>query len=175
MAPATKRRKLSHSEEDSGSDTSFSEEHTNGTSDVSMSDPEHVGNNTSTSEDDDVEEETVAQTTAMLKHTASLSTREKKKTRKPSEMQLQGSVYTAETFKSNVFKLQVDELLEQVRLNRGKKETAAESAMHALKSLIEQIPNREPLLVRPHAHPSIGRSLTPFRSLKPRRLSNQPE
>ncbi|KAF2011778.1 pre-rRNA processing protein-like protein Utp22 [Aaosphaeria arxii CBS 175.79] len=53
------------------------------------------------------------------------------------------SVYTAEVYRSNMFKLQVDELLDQIRPNYGKKEV--ESAMRALKEHIEQIPSRPPL------------------------------
>lgn len=60
---------------------------------------------------------------------------------------LQDGVYTAEVYKSNVFKLQVDELLEQVRLKHGKKVASAENAMRSLKSLIEQIPARDALSV----------------------------
>lgn len=56
-------------------------------------------------------------------------------------------VFTSGTFKSNMFKLQVDELLEQVRPRHGKKEAAAESALHKLKTTIDEIPARSPLSV----------------------------
>jgi U3 small nucleolar RNA-associated protein 22 len=46
-----------------------------------------------------------------------------------------------------MFKLQVDELLDQVKLKYGKKETPAENAMRTLKTIIEQIPDRDPLSV----------------------------
>jgi len=59
-------------------------------------------------------------------------------------MALQDGAYTSETFKSNIFKLQVDELLDQVKLKYGKKEAPAENAMRTLKTIIEQIPGREP-------------------------------
>ncbi|KAL6150085.1 U3 snoRNP protein [Exserohilum turcicum] len=58
---------------------------------------------------------------------------------------LQDGVYTADSFKSNMFKLQVDELLDQVKLKYGKKEAPAENAMRTLKTIIEQIPSRDPL------------------------------
>lgn len=61
---------------------------------------------------------------------------------------LQDGVYTAETFKSNIFKLQVDELLGQVKPKYGKKEAPAEQAMRTLKTIIDQIPRREALHVR---------------------------
>ncbi|KAH9830705.1 U3 small nucleolar RNA-associated protein 22, partial [Teratosphaeria destructans] len=48
------------------------------------------------------------------------------------------SAFSASTFKSNVFKLQVDELLEQIRPRRGKREEAAEQALHVLKKTTEQ-------------------------------------
>ena len=66
---------------------------------------------------------------------------------KKSAPSLQDGVYTVESFKSNMFKLQVDELLDQVKLKYGKKEAPAENAMRTLKTIIEQIPSREPLPV----------------------------
>ena len=67
--------------------------------------------------------------------------------RVPNERNLRGSTYTAGTFKSNMFKLQVDELLGQTRPRHGKKETEAEAALHKLKKAIESFPSREPLSV----------------------------
>ena len=46
-----------------------------------------------------------------------------------------------------MFKLQVDELLDQIRPRHGKRETAAEDALHKLKSTIDQIPAVSPLPV----------------------------
>ena len=57
------------------------------------------------------------------------------------------STYNSGTFKSNMFKLQVDDLLDQTRPQDGKRETAAEQALHKLKSVIEQIPPRGPLSI----------------------------
>ncbi|KAF2121843.1 pre-rRNA processing protein Utp22 [Lophiotrema nucula] len=56
----------------------------------------------------------------------------------------QDGVYTAEVYKSNVFKLQVDELLQEVKPKYGKKEAPAENAMRTLKTSIEQLPSRPP-------------------------------
>ncbi|WPG97420.1 Nrap protein [Acrodontium crateriforme] len=53
--------------------------------------------------------------------------------------------YSAGTFKSNMFKLQVDELLQQLRPRRGKREEDAEQALHKLKKTIEQIASRAPV------------------------------
>jgi U3 small nucleolar RNA-associated protein 22 len=61
------------------------------------------------------------------------------------DAQLQDGAYTAESFKSNVFKLQIDELLEQVTPKYGKREAPAENAMRVLKSVIEELPSRSPL------------------------------
>ncbi|EKG10699.1 Nrap protein [Macrophomina phaseolina MS6] len=52
--------------------------------------------------------------------------------------------YTGEVYKSNMFKLQVDELLNQIKPKHGKKEVAAEKALRELKTIIEKIPAREP-------------------------------
>ena len=59
----------------------------------------------------------------------------------------QDGVYTAEVYKSNAFKLQIDELLQQVKPKYGKKEAPAELAMRNLKTIIERIPSRGPLSV----------------------------
>ncbi|KAF2466725.1 pre-rRNA processing protein-like protein Utp22 [Lindgomyces ingoldianus] len=60
---------------------------------------------------------------------------------------LQDGAYTAEVYKSNLFKLQVDELLQQLKPKYGKKEAPAEKAMWTLKTIIEQIPSRAPLSI----------------------------
>ncbi|KAF1988268.1 pre-rRNA processing protein Utp22 [Aulographum hederae CBS 113979] len=58
-----------------------------------------------------------------------------------------GDIYTGEMFKSNVFKLQMDELLEDCAFKHGKREKEAEGVLHTLKSIIEKIPDREPLSI----------------------------
>jgi len=55
--------------------------------------------------------------------------------------------YTSETYRSSMFKLQVDELLGQVRLKYGSKEAPVEKALRSLKQIIEEIPAQEPLPV----------------------------
>ena len=49
------------------------------------------------------------------------------------------AAYAGATFKSNMFKLQVDALLGQIRPKSGKKEAAAEAALHKIKDIIESI------------------------------------
>jgi U3 small nucleolar RNA-associated protein 22 len=151
--PATKRRKLEQSEDESeGSFADFdelesagsdAEEEANGEeSDVLMEGPadgDHV------SDDEDAEESAVQKN---KKHApAAVATSASKAHKRPAAT-LQDGAYTSESFKSNMFKLQVDELLEQVKPKYGKKEAPAENAMRTLKELIEAIPSREALSVQ---------------------------
>lgn len=61
---------------------------------------------------------------------------------------LSGTAYVGEVYKSNIFKLQVDELLQQVRPNYNRYAPGIEHILRTLKHVIESIPRREPLLVR---------------------------
>ena len=56
-------------------------------------------------------------------------------------------VLSASAYSSNMFQLQVDELLVKVRPAKGRM-VKAENALHKLKDIIEHIPNREPKPVR---------------------------
>lgn len=160
--PATKRRKLEHGDSDNDSEGSFADfDQINGVelnesdaevgplgSDESMDSAEDWDGDEDLSED---EEEAVAGEQSAQesnKHVSSTKASHGQKQPKRPATALQDGVYTAETFKSNVFKLQVDELLEQVKPKYGKKEAPAENAMRTLKNLIEQIPSRDPLPVR---------------------------
>ena len=58
-----------------------------------------------------------------------------------------GTAYAAGTSKSNVFFLQVDELLAQIRPRHGTRETEAEAALHILEDSIKNIPPRAALPV----------------------------
>jgi U3 small nucleolar RNA-associated protein 22 len=159
--PATKRRKLEQSEDESegsfaefgevdSADSEAAEEANGDDSDVSMGGPagaEHVS-------DDEDAEESVAHKNK--KAAPAASTAPAQKTPKRPAATLQDGAYTSESFKSNMFKLQVDELLEQVKPKYGKKEAPAENAMRTLKTIIESIPSRDALPVcvgtsaRPH-------------------------
>ena len=55
--------------------------------------------------------------------------------------------YAKGTFKSNLFKLQVDELLAQVRPKHGRRAVSAETALHTLKTFIERIPSHGPFAI----------------------------
>jgi U3 small nucleolar RNA-associated protein 22 len=155
--PATKRRKLEQSEDESeGSFADFgevdsagseAEEEANGDdSDVSMDGPADAED---VSDDEDAEE-SVAQKNKKTAPAASV-TPAQKPTKRPAAT-LQDGAYTSESFKSNMFKLQVDELLEQVKPKYGRKEAPAENALRTLKAIIESIPSRDALPVRIAAH-----------------------
>jgi hypothetical protein len=155
--PATKRRKLEQSEDESeGSFADFGEVASAGSeagedahgddSDVSMDGPADAED---VSDDEDAEE-SVAQKNKKTAPAAS-ATPAQKAPKRPAAT-LQEGAYTSESFKSNMFKLQVDELLEQVKPKYGKKEALAENAMRTLKTIIESIPTRDALPVRIPAH-----------------------
>lgn len=155
--PATKRRKLEQSEDESeGSFADFgesdsaaseAEEEANGEdSDVSMDGPADAED---VSDDEDAEESAVQKSKTTAPATSATSAQ--KAPKRPAAT-LQDGAYTSESFKSNMFKLQVDELLEQVKLKYGKKEAPAENALRTLKTIIESIPSRDALPVRIPAH-----------------------
>tara|TARA_R110002003_G_scaffold198_10_gene15473 strand:- start:189 stop:728 length:540 start_codon:yes stop_codon:yes gene_type:complete len=163
--PATKRRKLEHSDSEEGSEGSFAgfdkvedaasdgseiaEEDGVDGSDVSMNGTDDLDDDNGLSEDneEDVCEDEDAEEEQRRPAPAVKATSVPKPFKRPAAS-LQDGVYTSETFKSNIFKLQVDDLLDQVRLRFGKKEAPAENAMRTLKTIIEQIPARDPLSVR---------------------------
>src|SRR5215469_261956 len=59
-----------------------------------------------------------------------------------------GTAYVGEVYKSNIFKLQVDELLEQVRPKYNQHAPAIERILRTLKHVIEGIPRRDPLMAQ---------------------------
>lgn len=161
--PAIKRRKLSH-DGDSDSEGSLAWGNADGTNvdngsaaegseeDVSMNESEELESQDDDASDDDEEEDTEEMDNKASEKNANTSSSKPtldkaKKMHKKPDAPMQDGGYTAETFKSNIFKLQVDELLDQVKLRYGKKEAPAENAMRTLKTLIEQLPNRAPLSV----------------------------
>lgn len=159
--PAVKRRKLEHSDSENESERSFAgfdetndassgrsdAEDAADSSDVSMNgldaldDDDDVGDD---AEEDFEEDETVHESRKQTP--AGKATTAQKPAKRPVQS-LQDGVYTSESFKSNMFKLQMDELLGQVKLKYGKKEAPAENAMRTLKNIIDQIPSRDALPV----------------------------
>ncbi|KAJ8110016.1 hypothetical protein OPT61_g7029 [Boeremia exigua] len=168
--PASKRRKLEQSEDESeGSFAEFDEVESAGSdaeeeageeSDVAMEGPSE-----DVSDDEDAEE-SVAQKKAA---SATPVVPAQKASKKPAAT-LQDGAYTSESFKSNMFKLQVDELLEQVKPKYGKKEAPAENAMRTLKEIIESIPSREALSI-PDAEKALKSAgiAVPFPSPRPQK------
>ena len=162
--PATKRRKLEHSDSEAESEGSFADfgeteggvarDGSDAEDAADQSDAEMDGVEEAADDDDEdlsedeengfEEEEDVHPSRKQT--TAGKATSASKPPKRPAPS-LQDGVYTAESFKSNMFKLQLDELLEQVKLKYGKKEASAENAMRTLKTIIEQIPSRDPLPV----------------------------
>jgi U3 small nucleolar RNA-associated protein 22 len=55
--------------------------------------------------------------------------------------------FVGEVYRSNMFKLQVDELLSQLKPNLNHLENSVNAALHNLKSIIEAIPEKEPATV----------------------------
>lgn len=73
---------------------------------------------------------------------------------KPSNMQSvdQSALYAAGQYKSSIFKLQVDEMLAELRPNYTKCMPAINQALHKIHSLIEAIEDREALPVCSTSH-----------------------
>ncbi|KAF2130024.1 Nrap protein [Dothidotthia symphoricarpi CBS 119687] len=185
--PVTKRRKLEHSDEESGSEGSFADfdEVNGGEVDGSAQEDDSMGElealedveeGVSDEEDDEAvsdqedkesDEEEEAPQEAKKQAPAPKPASAPKPHKRPA-LSLQDGVYTAETFKSNMFKLQVDELLEEVKPKYGKKQALAETAMRTLKTIIEQIPSRAALPV-PEAEKALKAAgvATPFPSPRP--------
>jgi U3 small nucleolar RNA-associated protein 22 len=59
----------------------------------------------------------------------------------------ENTAYTGEVFKSNMFKLQVDELLQQLRPKQSQKAPAVKDVLRYLKKIIEDIPSQGPKTV----------------------------
>ncbi|TID14231.1 Nrap protein [Venturia nashicola] len=154
--PATKRRKLSHSSSDSDSDNdsfaSFSsEDPPNGqpkSNDAPGEEMEALEADGDDNGSGNSGEEMDTQAELSVDKTASHEQRVSKSKAAPRKMgDGNGTAYNAEVFKSNLFKLQVDELLEQVRPVHTRKNDSIESAVRTLKTIIEEIPARKPASV----------------------------
>jgi hypothetical protein len=61
--------------------------------------------------------------------------------------QTMSGAYTGEVYKSNLFKLQVDDLLDTVRPKFSRIEKSIAELLQTVKSIVEAIPNREPISV----------------------------
>ncbi|GAB7361344.1 hypothetical protein MBLNU230_g1400t1 [Neophaeotheca triangularis] len=153
--PAQKKRKTEHvtsdEESDEGSFASFGDSGQDAVDGAGQSSEEEeddrFGNdNEEEPYDESMDDEAGAEDVedAPVRHAAqSQKIAPKTQPRKPET----GGAYTGGNFKSNAFKLQVDELLEQIRPKHGAKEAAIDEALHSLRTAIGQIPAREPLPV----------------------------
>lgn len=163
---ANKRRKVEHTppkEDDDASFASFGDEdglEVNGGAHEESEDEEDVEDVAETAdgvgmtdadetdEDSEVEEEETRSSKSVAAALPTKSQNRNDRTRLAKTALDSGSgLYSAGTFKSNMFKLQVDELLAQIRPRRGQREEAAEQALHALKRTIDRIPARGPFSV----------------------------
>lgn len=147
---ASKKRKTEHipssDEEDNVSFASFgddgSDAEMSGVEGEAQSGAEEEDMMDGSEEEDDNEEEMPAKAVVKEK-------KNKKATKTPSIPPPTASqLASASGFKSNVFKLQSDELLQQIRPKQaGKREKAAETALHLIKQSVEKIPANGPFLV----------------------------
>ncbi|KAK7522645.1 Nrap protein [Phyllosticta citriasiana] len=164
--PAVKRRKLSHDSDEesddggvdvdvagSGSDADSDDSDAGSQSsgeDLDMGDAEQAEE--SDEDDGDEEDDEAEQSQSKAQNGKSQEKPQKTKQeprnlKRDVDMAEMTGAYAGEVYKSNMFKLQVDELLAQVRPKHGKKEVAAEKALRHLKSIIEKIPSRDPYSV----------------------------
>ncbi|KAF2169533.1 hypothetical protein M409DRAFT_19946 [Zasmidium cellare ATCC 36951] len=158
--PASKRRKTDHvssgDEDDEasfasfGSDESGDEEAPDEVNGLSAEEMDEDAGDEEEDEDEDEDEdpavnlENVQSRARADKKDKTASQSNPKPARRAKASQPTISTLANGSFKSNVFKLQVDELLGQIRPRHGKRETDAESALHTIKKSIEQIKPRGP-------------------------------
>jgi U3 small nucleolar RNA-associated protein 22 len=145
--PSSKRRKLSHSpspvEDDDVSIASGSPVDNVDDDDMSQDDMDdaNLGVDDLDEEDDEEseEEEEVQEKTKKNKP------KPKSNKSQASSLEASSAAYTGGTFKSNMFKLQVDQMLSNLRPRQGKREATAADALHKIKKQIDTIPNRDAL------------------------------
>ncbi|KAF2085327.1 Nrap protein [Saccharata proteae CBS 121410] len=160
--PAVKRRKLSHDSSQESSDDEQQSLASNGQPEATSDDAgdtgpdsdiemEGAGGQSSLAEEDgsDNEDEShgdIAQENGKNGLTGAQKETQRRAQRNRSTV-AEGGVYTGEIYKSNLFKLQVDDILAQIRPRHGAKEAAAEKALRTLKTIIDNIPTREALSI----------------------------
>jgi len=67
---------------------------------------------------------------------------------KKSKDELLSGSFVGEVYKSNLFKLQLDELLNSITPKFSRREGAVKEALHAIKDIVNAAPDREPMTVR---------------------------
>lgn len=160
--PATKRRKLSPSDEEVDGASLLS----SGDEPVAEADEAHHGNDhvdesshiESDEDSGDNEDEVGGDGDSKLVRRdmpsshgeqGTTSPKAKPKPKRPTEVRrneasIGAAPFTGEVYKSNLFKLQVDDLLKQVRPKYQQKDKSIEQALRTLKGIIEAIPSRPP-------------------------------
>ncbi|OQN95849.1 hypothetical protein B0A48_18134 [Cryoendolithus antarcticus] len=164
MAPSNaKRRKLEHVSSGEDDDDSFagfsgSEEDSSESAQPSVN-AESVGQDFAQGlgmDDGGIDENPAEEpeSTVHLEQAVARASREEQaivngaaKTAQPKQMPMANKIsysrsYESGPSKSGIFKLQMDDMLERVRPRQGKREAAAEAALHRLKQTIEQIAPR---------------------------------
>ncbi|KXT00773.1 hypothetical protein AC578_2944 [Pseudocercospora eumusae] len=161
-APATKRRKTDHvsssDEDDDASFASFSDDAAEGAEDEvngagsgededeEMDDLEESEGGSDDEVSDDENHQGERGTPIAISKTPPTTSDTRRKPNRAS--QAGASAYANGSYKSNVFKLQVDELLLHIRPRQGQREGNAEAVLHKLKKTIEHIPPRGPFLLQ---------------------------
>lgn len=139
MSPVTKKRRTDP-ENGSASEASSDAGSVNAASDEEIEIEDEVVEGSS---DDEAE---VEETEADGKSSADSKKRKQKNPRNAggvtSEQEKAQAVSDMYEYKSNVFRMETDELLKEVRLSHQKRMAPAEKVLHKLKSVIEALPER---------------------------------
>jgi U3 small nucleolar RNA-associated protein 22 len=142
--PSSKRRKLSHSpspvEDDNVSIASGGLVDNIAEDDMSQDDMDDANLGADDDEESEEEEEEEVQEKAKKNKTKPKSNKSQ-----AASLEASSAAYTGGTFKSNMFKLQVDQMLSSLRPRQGKREASAADALHKIKKQIDAIPNRDAL------------------------------
>ena len=151
--PASKKRKLEKNvrsrENDNDSFASFGDsqdgrEEENGAESDGDQDRSEDGSGMDEDGDDGRSDRPVVKSSGNKQHSTNTPQHRKVIGRKDEH----GSPYVAGNHKSTMFKLQTDELLEQIGPKHGKREIQAEEALHKAKNVIEKIPDNGPFQLR---------------------------
>lgn len=142
MSPVTKKRRTDP-ENGSASEASSDAGSVNAASDEEIEIEDEVVEGSSDESGDEAE---VEETEADGKSSADSKKRKQKKPRNAmgvtSEQEKAQAVSDMYEYKSNVFRMETEELLKEVRLSYQKRMAPAEKVLHKLKSVIEALPER---------------------------------
>ena len=87
----------------------------------------------------------MAEAPALKEEPAAKQAKKAHNTNTEENLQALGDVYQ---YKSNIFKMEMKEMLTEVRINYKKRMAPAERILHLLKGVIDNIPQREGVTVR---------------------------